>query len=193
MATCHIPYPDHALSDLRHGNYSKWATILTVFGGQKLTMANTSRQLRYIIHGVHIVWYRFIWGEDTLSKFIVSRSPTHLRVSYAYKEFMIRRTVYDRQRAHVPRVSCLVWYNVFTVHNTSPVCMQDEDTSWMLTVSWSCTDYRLMCVIESQQSHVQLHNRWPQRAIYAHYNESIGSMSWYASDTLGTSYVHCWR
>jgi hypothetical protein len=36
--------------------------------------------------------------------------------------------IHDGYRVHVPHVSGLMWYNTFMVHNTSPVCMQAEDT-----------------------------------------------------------------
>ena len=71
-------------------------------------MANNSSQLWYIIHGVHVVWYTRIWGEDTPWIFIVSGSATHAHVPYAYKELAIRRTIHDGYRVHVPRVSGLM-------------------------------------------------------------------------------------
>ena len=69
-------------------------------------MANSSSQLRFIIHEVPVVWCNRIWGEDTPWIFIVSGSSTHL---------------------HEP---C-----AFMVHITSYVYMQDEDTLWIFTIS----------------------------------------------------------
>ena len=71
-------------------------------------MANNSSQLWYIIHGVHVVWYKRMCGEDTQWIFIVSRSPTHAHVPYAYKELVIRRTIHDGYMVHMPRVSGLM-------------------------------------------------------------------------------------
>ena len=59
-------------------------------------MANNSSQLWYIIHGVHVVWYTRIWGEDTPWIFIVSGSPTHARACAMCIQRIGEQTHYSR-------------------------------------------------------------------------------------------------
>ena len=80
----------------------------TVYGHKQ---PSTPATMNLVCHGMSVIhWVRPMCTgvKDTPWIFIVSGSPTHAHVPYAYKELAIRRTIHDGYMVHVPHVSGLM-------------------------------------------------------------------------------------
>ena len=86
---------------------------------------------------VHMASPMCIQYKDSPWIFTVSWTCINSRAPRKLYKGMTKRTAYDSKQPSTPRISNLIWPGMFMGHCVRLICTGDEDTQWILAVSWS--------------------------------------------------------
>jgi len=85
----------------------------------------------------HIVSSMCVRYEDTVWILVVSWSCTHSCAPWKVCKHVIKRSICDITRPSTPSAIFPRWLHIPMIHMVNPMCKCDEDTPWILVVSWA--------------------------------------------------------